>query len=234
MLIIIYVGGHQMTIRHFYIGRIFLINAGGIRIKKKQICDLHVAHRTNKLEELLNVPKFCGVEIDLRDSNNKIIVTHDPYTNGVEFEEYIKNYSHSFIILNIKSEGIEYKIKEILNKYNITNYFFLDSSFPMIYKLANSGESNIAIRLSEFEDINTVLNLKNLVKWVWVDCFTKFVIDNEKYELLKNAGFKLCLVSPELHNLNRISEIEQYKKYIIDNDMHFDMICTKLRNIKRW
>ena len=49
----------------------------------------------------------------------------------------------------------------------------------MIYKLASQGEQNFAIRFSEFEDINTVLNMKNLVKWVWIDCFTKIGVKNQ-------------------------------------------------------
>ena len=55
------------------------------------------------------------------------------------------------MILNIKSERIEYKVLNLLQKYNINNYFFLDSSFPMIYQLSEEGEKNIAVRYSEFE-----------------------------------------------------------------------------------
>lgn len=202
--------------------------------QKQKICDTYIAHRINNCENLNNVPIFYGIEVDLRDSNGKIIVTHDPFTDGIEFEKFLQNYKHKFIILNIKSEGIEYEIRNILQKYNIRDYFFLDSSFPMIYKLANNGEKNIAIRLSEFENIQTVLNMAGLVKWVWIDCFTKLVLNKEINKLLKLHNFNICLVSPELHNKNRTSEIEIYKKYIIDNNIYLDMICTKMQNIKKW
>lgn len=202
--------------------------------QKTKMCNMHIAHRINKLTELNNVPVFCGVEIDLRDSNGKIIVTHDPFTNGIEFETYIQHFKHKFIILNIKSEGIEFKIQELLKQYNITNYFFLDSSFPMIYKLSKSGEKNIAVRLSEFEDINTVMNLKGLVKWVWIDCFTKSILNKNIFIKLKQNDFNICLVSPELHNIDRQNEIKKYKYNINYYDIYLDMICTKLTNIKQW
>lgn len=43
------------------------------------------------------------------------------------------------MILNVKSERIEHKILELLRKYNIKDYFFLDFTFPMIKILAENG-----------------------------------------------------------------------------------------------
>lgn len=193
---------------------------------------LFIAHRINRIEELATIPAEYGIEIDLRDSANKIIVTHDPFTDGVEFEEFIKHYHHSFIILNIKCEGIEFKIKEILVKYNITNYFFLDSSFPMIYKLVKSGDHNVALRFSEFEDINTILNMRGMVKWVWIDCFNTLPLDITNYKIFRDNGFNLCLVSPELQG--RDNEIESYKHILNKSDINVDAICTKYYNVHRW
>jgi NDP-sugar pyrophosphorylase family protein len=193
---------------------------------------LFVSHRINTIRELINTPIHMGIEIDLRDSNGKILVTHDPFTIGPEFNDFIKHFKHKFIILNIKSEGIEYSIRETLRKNRITNYFFLDSSFPMIYKLSQIGEHNSAIRISEYESIETVLNMKNLAKWVWVDCFTKLPIDKQKYDLLKSNGFSLCLVSPELQKHE--DDIAEYSNTLKHQNMPFDMICTKIKNVKKW
>jgi NDP-sugar pyrophosphorylase family protein len=199
-----------------------------------------IAHRINKLSELNNVPEFYGVEIDLRDSNGEILVTHDPFTDGIKFEEYLKNYKNKFIILNIKSEGIEIRVKELLNKYNVSKYFFLDSSFPMICKLIkNHNEKKIAIRLSEYEDIQSLLNIIDYIDWVWVDYIDsvfdekKYPLNKEKYHRIKNK-VKLCLVSPELHDIKRIPNINIFKKYFEENEIKFDMICTKLQNVKLW
>ena len=57
--------------------------------------------------------------------------------------------------------NIELKVLELLKKYNIKHYFFLDSSFPMIHKLSKGGEKNIAIDFPEFE------GMRYYFKYVW-------------------------------------------------------------------
>ena len=192
-----------------------------------------IAHRVNTINELTTLPVYYGVEIDLRDRDGgKIIMQHDPFTEGEDFSEYLKHYHHGTMILNIKSERIEHKVLELLKKYNVANYLFLDSSFPMIDLLSREGEQNIALRYSEYEGIDTILAMKNKVKWVWVDCFTKLPIDQESFQVLKEAGFKLCLVSPELQG--RPDDVNNYKKYIRSEGIIFDAICTKSYNVEKW
>ncbi|MDZ4728253.1 MAG: hypothetical protein SH817_19020 [Leptospira sp.] len=193
---------------------------------------LYIAHRINTIEELKSVPLEFGVELDLRDNGNQIIIQHDPFKAGTNFEEYLKSYNHELMICNVKSERIENRVKELLSKFNIHKYFFLDSSFPMIIQLSNQLEKNIAVRFSEFETIETVLSLSGKIDWVWVDCFTKFPLDNKTYNILKSNGFKLCLVSPELQG--RKEDIELFKNIIINENIIFDAICTKLSNIPIW
>lgn len=192
-----------------------------------------IAHRINKLEELEKLPKKYGVEIDLRDNvDGKIYINHDPFILGEDFEEYLKQYNHGTMILNIKSERIELKILELLKKYNIKDYFFLDSSFPMIKLLSDQGEKNIALRYSEYEGLDTLEKMQGKVDWVWVDCFTKLPIDNEIYRKIKSMGYKLCLVSPELQG--QPEKLELYDKQIKDEKIEFDAICTKVYNISKW
>jgi hypothetical protein len=192
----------------------------------------YIAHRINTIEELKKVPHEYGVELDLRDFGDKLILQHDPFTNGEDFEEYLKCYNHGTMILNIKSERIEIKVLELIKKYNINKYFFLDCSFPMIYLLSKSGEKNIALRFSEFEGIDTILNMKDKVEWIWVDCFSKLPITNENYNLLRKNGFKFCLVSPELQGQDE--KLEEYKQYLKDQNIIFDAICTKTFNFDKW
>lgn len=191
-----------------------------------------IAHRINTTEELHALPREYGVEVDLRDCNDRLILSHDPFSNGEDFEDYLKHYNHGTMILNIKSERIEHRALELLKKYNIKNYFFLDSSFPMIFLLSSQGESNIALRFSEYEGLDTIWAMKGKVRWVWVDCFTKLPINSENYRLLKENGFKICLVSPELQG--RPQDIELYRNYLKQENIIFDAICTKSYNIAKW
>lgn len=191
-----------------------------------------IAHRINTIEELKEIPTEYGVELDLRDHGDKLILAHDPFVDGEDFEEYLKEYKHGTMILNIKSERIEYRVLELIQKYNIKDYFFLDSSFPMIYLLSKEGEKNIALRFSEFEGIDTVLNMEGKVKWIWIDCFSKLPITQANFKILKDKGFKFCLVSPELQGQNE--KLEEYKAYLATQNIVLDAICTKIYNTERW
>jgi hypothetical protein len=192
-----------------------------------------ISHRLNKKEELLELEKQYGVEIDLRDDlNGNIYMEHDPFRNGEKFEEYLKVYEHGIIILNVKSERIEWKILQMLRKYNIKNYFFLDSSFPMIKLLSDMGEENLALRFSEFEGMDTIRNMAGKVKWIWVDCFTKLPIDKYIYLEFKKMKYKICIVSPELQGQSE--KIEEYALYLKENNIIPNAICTKSYNIDKW
>jgi hypothetical protein len=194
---------------------------------------LFISHRINTISELTKIPTNFGIETDLRDYSEDITIIHDPFLKGECIDSFLKNYNHSLIILNVKSERIEFKILDYINKYNIHNYFFLDCSFPMIYNLNKLGCNNIAIRYSEFESIESVLLVKHMIKWVWIDCFTKFPLTYEDYLKIKNAGLKICIVSPELQNKS-CNEIYKYKQFLLDNHFITDAICTKIYNIDKW
>ena len=191
-----------------------------------------IAHRINTIKELKKLSIDFGVELDLRDYGNRLILQHEPFVDGEDFEDYLKHYNHGTMILNIKSERIEYRVLELIKKYDIKKYFFLDSSFPMIYQLSKNGENNIALRFSEFEGIDTILMMKNKVKWIWVDCFTKLPINTMVFNNIKALGYKVCLVSPELQGRNE--DILPFKKKLFENNIYFDSICTKHHNIEIW
>jgi hypothetical protein len=192
----------------------------------------YIAHRINTVEQLKSLPTECGVELDLRDFGNELVLEHDPFTGGEKFSEYLRHYQHGTMILNVKSERIEHRVLELLVENKITDYFFLDSSIPMIYLLSKSGEKRSAVRFSEIESIETVLLMADKVDWVWVDCFSKLPIDRYSYNRLKEAGLKLCLVSPELQG--RPEDIANYKDYLANEGIVFDAICTKFHNIELW
>jgi hypothetical protein len=192
-----------------------------------------IAHRINTVKELRELSTEYGVELDLRDDlNGRIYIQHNPFEPGEDFEEYLKEYHHGTMILNVKSERIELKILELLQKYDVKSYFFLDSSFPMIKLLSDKGEYNIALRFSELEGLDTIRNMSGKAKWVWVDCFTKLPINLEIYKELKQLGYKLCMVSPELEA--QPEKLKEYKVYLEKEGIVMDAVCTKSYNICIW
>ena len=93
-----------------------------------------VMHRINTIEGLKKVPKEYGVEVDVRGSNGKLILNHEPLEGGDGLEEYLKNFEHRFIIFNIKEAGVEDKVIALAEKYGIEDYFLLDVEFPYLYR----------------------------------------------------------------------------------------------------
>lgn len=182
-----------------------------------------IEHRKNTIEALKKVSVSHGVEIDIRSHDGRLVLNHDPFCGGEDFEEWLKYYSHKFIILNIKEEGLEERIKELIGKNGIKDYFFLDLSFPFLVRQMNAGERNISVRFSEYESAETCLSLAGKVDWVWVDCYTTFPLDKASYDRL-SKHFKICLVSPDL--VGRKAEIVKIRSQI--SGMKIDAVCTKL------
>ncbi len=185
-----------------------------------------VVHRINTIEHLKQVPSNLGVEIDLRSQGSRIILNHDPFCEGEDFEQWLEYYQHQLLILNVKEEGLEKNIINLLSKRSINNYFFLDISFPFLVWLSDEGFSKMAVRFSEYECLHTVLNMSGRVEWVWIDCFTELPINHDSFIQLKKAGFKLCLVSPELQKKN-ISTIKNYIDHLTTEAITIDAVCTK-------
>lgn len=186
-----------------------------------------IYHSRNTISDLRATADKYGVEVDVRSQGDKLIIQHDPFVDGESFEEWIEAYQHGPLILNVKEEGLESRLIALLAAKGIDNYFFLDLSFPFLVKLAKTGEKRCAVRMSEFESIETVLNLSGMVDWVWVDCFTKFPLCEADAVRLKNSGFKLCLVSPELQGRNAEIEIPTLVSLLKAQNIKFDAVCTK-------
>jgi len=186
-----------------------------------------IAHRKNTLNELLACPPKYGVEVDIRSYGNKLIMHHDPFIEGESFETWITAYRHGTLILNIKEEGLEARLIELMKMSGVEDYFFLDQSFPFLVKWSKAGEHRCAVRVSEFESVETALSLAGMVEWVWVDCFTHFPLSRGDAKLLKDARLKLCLVSPELQGRDAESEIQEFAALLRDRSIKADAVCTK-------
>jgi len=187
-----------------------------------------VMHRINTKDALLKTPTEFGVEVDIRTNNNQLIMHHDPFEQGENFEEWLEGYKHGTLILNVKEEGLENRLIELMSKYNIDDYFFLDQSFPFLIKTSNINEKRCAVRVSEFESIDTAITLANKIDWVWVDCFTRFPLTTDQAEKLQTElKFKLCFVSPELQGRTEIEHVKEFIQGIKLLGIKGDAVCTK-------
>ena len=145
-----------------------------------------IIHRVNKLDELIKLPQNFGAEIDIRSKDSKLILNHVPFKNGCNLVDYIDNYKHGTLVLNIKESGIEDEVLKIIKSKSIKSYFLLDVEMPYLYSSSKNGNKNIAVRLSEFESIKTVEYFNNLVDWVWIDTVNILPIKNETLPIISN------------------------------------------------
>jgi hypothetical protein len=185
-----------------------------------------VRHRCNTSAQLRITPRELGVEVDIRSHGDALIIHHDPFVTGESFEDWLSHYRHRLLILNVKEEGLEERLIGLMCTRGIVDYFFLDQSFPFLLRTANQGERRCAVRVSEFESIETALSLAGKIDWVWVDCFRRFPLTSADAARLKRAGFKLCLVSPELQG-QAPTEIGTLRALLAREGISAEAVCTK-------
>jgi hypothetical protein len=189
---------------------------------------IKIIHRVNTIEQLASCDKQFGVEMDLHGFGDRLVVHHDALCDGPDLVDWLSAFRHRFVIFNIKEEGIENAVRSAAAEVGLENYFFLDLSFPALIKMVRKGERRVAVRVSEFEPIAGALTLANQADWVWIDVFKGWFLSRMDYLSLREAGFKLCLVSPELHGDGRGErEIIEIRELMAANGFTIDAVCTK-------
>ena len=189
-----------------------------------------ITHRKNTIADLLSTPTEFGVEVDIRSSGKELIIHHDPFCVGESLHEWLSCYKHKTLILNVKEEGLETAVLKLIDRFGIQSYFFLDQSFPFIVKSIRNGIRQCAIRLSEYESIESVLKMRGQVDWVWLDCFTGAPPPSNLVTLSQENGFRVCLVSPELQGYDK-SLIESFKFQYRTENIQLDAVCTKFPDL---
>ena len=190
-----------------------------------------IIHRVNTVIELQKIKPKYGVEIDIRAWRNNLILNHEPFKNGEKLDDYLDNYNHGTLVLNIKEAGIEKEVlKVIRERPHIKNYFLLDVEFPYLYRASREREKNIAIRFSEDEGIETVKNYIGKVDWVWIDTNTMLPITEKNKNILNK--FKKCLVCPE--RWGRPVDISYYKHKMKSLFFNIDSVMTSKEFVPLW
>lgn len=173
-----------------------------------------------------------GVETDVRDLNGILVISHDiPSHDDTELltvESFLKLYK-SFgknlpLALNIKSDGLQEKLLKFIIKYEVSNYFVFDMSIPDTIGYLNKGYK-VFTRQSEYEQTPSFIDI---VDGIWLD---EFITHWIKIGTIKNQienDRKVCIVSPELHKRNYLTEWENYKEMFKIISSEKIMLCTDL------
>ena len=160
---------------------------------------------------------FDGVELDLRDHPEGIIVAHDPFSSGALLQDILADLSTSqrkkFFALNIKADGLASGIQDLLTSFGIRHYGCFDLSFPEKKRYLDLG-LKVLDRRSDLETNPTTTTGEV------VDCF--------EYELpvqTLNLSRLQFLISPELHGRDPAPYWRELKQSVAADSSKL-FICT--------
>ncbi len=189
-----------------------------------------IAHRINSVLELKEIPSAYGVEIDIRSFGSKLILNHEAYSNGDLLENYLENYKHKTLVVNIKESGIENDVINLIERFSISSYFLLDVEMPYFFEASNRGFKNLAVRFSEYENIINAKFFENKVDWIWIDTVNALPINKQNVQIINK--FNSCLVCPE--RWNREKDIRKYKKILEKLSFYPTAVMTNIKFAKNW
>jgi len=169
-----------------------------------------------------------GIEIDLRDLNGSLVISHDPPIDGVmSAEEFIdlclRLPSCAPMALNIKSDGIYSLVKDMVVRAGIANYFVFDMSVPDTRGYL-AEHIPVYTRLSEYEQTPAFMDL---CRGIWLDAFESEWYDEGAIKGLLDFNKEIAIVSSELHGRSHLNLWQLLKK----NGFHRSpliSICTDL------
>jgi glycosyltransferase involved in cell wall biosynthesis len=185
-----------------------------------------IQHRVNSITTLKATPNFYGIEIDVRSNTDNLYLAHDPFTDGPSLSDFLNSFDHSFLIINVKEDGLESRILELLDIHSITSYFILDQPLPSLIRYLSEGNRNCAYRISEYEPPLSLPTLPQSPEWLWIDHFSSLPISPKESAALRAQGFKLCIVSPELQGYSYQYSLDFINKLHISS-FKYDAVCTK-------
>jgi glycerophosphoryl diester phosphodiesterase len=168
-----------------------------------------------------------GTETDIRDYQGELVISHDiadeKCISVQEMLDIYNRYDNSLpLALNIKADGLQVKLKELLKEYKISNYFVFDMSVPDGLQYLKQ-DIKAFTRESEYEKIPSFYND---ACGIWLDEFKGHWIDKEVIQKHIENNKQICIVSPDLHKREYKEEWQHYKE--IEKELGIDnlMICT--------
>ena len=144
--------------------------------------------------------KGFGVELDLRDLNRILVVSHDPPGGEVLladelFEIHRRLNPNLTLALNIKSDGLQCLLLNLINQFDVQDCFVFDMSVPDSIHWIRA-EVPFFTRHSDVEEHPA---LYSQASGVWLDAFHSDWWDADVVSRHVRAGKRVCIVSPELH-----------------------------------
>ncbi len=165
-----------------------------------------------------------GTETDIRDYKGELVISHDiADESAMPLRQFLDIYSkhdkNLYLALNVKADGLQGKLKILLEEHDIKNYFVFDMSVPdgLGYLKQNL---NTFTRQSEYEKEPSFYDQ---AYGVWLDCFNGDWIDHQIIAKHLSNQKMVCVVSPDLHKREYLAAWEKYRPICRENNF---ILCT--------
>jgi len=167
-----------------------------------------------------------GTETDLRDRDRTLVVSHDPADQQSLLADSLFRTHHELapgvpLALNIKADGLQQHVADMLEKYSVQDAFVFDMSVPDLLQWSHRG---IPV-FTRHSDVEPDPVCYSLAQGVWLDAFHGDWWDVDVILRHCDAGKRVCIVSPELH---RREHRAVWDKLLTGDIQNADqvMICT--------
>ena len=167
-----------------------------------------------------------GIETDFRDLNGELVVCHGiPLSGTMSASEFAALYQScpvkAPLALNIKSDGLQGLIGDLIKDSTFQNYFVFDMAVPDMRSYIGLGIPTFT-RQSEYEIVPTLLSS---CQGIWLDAFESTWYDLGVINAVLAQGKGVAIVSPELHGRSHM-ELWQWLKANSMHEHSLVSLCT--------
>jgi hypothetical protein len=167
-----------------------------------------------------------GAEIDVRDLDGELVVSHDPPLRGAlaladVVDALTCSGSAGVLAVNVKADGLHARLAQALAHLDATQWFAFDMSVPDALGYVRAGLPTFT-RHSDVEP-DPVL-LKDACG-VWLDDFGGGWLAEEQIAAHLAAGRRVAVVSPELHGRDHLRVWEDWRSWQAWSDPRVSL-CT--------
>jgi glycerophosphoryl diester phosphodiesterase len=157
-----------------------------------------------------------GAEIDVRDLDGELVVSHDPPCRGAlalatVVEALQSSRSGGMLAVNVKADGLQDRLAFALAELDSTRWFAFDMAVPDAVGYVRAGLPTF----TRHSDVEPAPVLLQEACGVWLDDFGGGWLSEEHVAGHLAAGKRVAVVSPDLHGRDHVSAWEQWRRWSV-------------------
>jgi glycerophosphoryl diester phosphodiesterase len=168
----------------------------------------------------------CGVELDVRDLDGTLVVSHDPPLAGVlTFDAVVAAWGEhanaGALAINVKADGLDQMLATALRETDPARSFVFDMSIPDALSYVRAGIPYFA----RHSDVEPEPALYADAAGVWLDDFAGGFITAQRIAAHVKRGKRVAVVSPELHGRDHEAAWSEWRRWDVWSSPDV-LLCT--------